>query len=63
MYMVLYMMTGSLPWEEIMQDESLDDFTKSSRVNQLKLEFHASAFWQTARVRLTFLDEEENSLH
>ena len=62
MYMILYMMTGYLPWEAIMQEEEIDDFTRSSKINQLKIDFDASDFWQTAKTRMTFLEEEGQEL-
>ena len=50
-YMLLYFMTGTLPWVNVLLDSKLDEMSKKSHLYTLKKNFQYSEFWKNALVK------------
>jgi serine/threonine protein kinase len=50
-YMMIYFMTGTLPWAKILQSDDLDDMSKASQIFTLKRSFSDSRFWKNALIK------------
>lgn len=57
-YMMLFMMTGSLPWSNLLVDSQLSEEEVMDGICDLKKEFVDSQYWETAIVKLTPSENE-----
>lgn len=57
-YVILFMMTGSLPWGGVLQDPELGQDEVLEGILQLKQGFLNSDYWDSAIIKLTSIEEE-----
>lgn len=55
-YMILHLMTGSLPWQSIAGKKKTNKVMKNQQLKEIKKQFLMSKFWKLARVKLRSSD-------